>query len=126
MFPTNKCCAGGWIAPNGDYYGTNDPDIKYIHLGISNGLMDSGIIPKSRNPDRWLELNGWIKQHGCYIVTLDSSENENPMTDAQIKTLINVIGQDYTLLFFVNQEKCIRIDELAEMNKWEIHYKLIK
>ena len=126
MSPTNKCCAGGWIAPNGDYYGTSDPEITYIHIGISNGLMDSGVIPKSRNPDRWLELNGWIKQHGSHIVMLDSIENENPMTDAQIKTLINVIGQDYALLCFVNQEKCVRIDELLGMNKWEIHYKLIK
>ena len=123
--PTNKCCNGGWIAPNGDYYGTNDPDITYIHLGISNALMDNNIIPKSNNPDRWLELNGWVKQHGNHIITLDCKQKEMPMTDAQIKTLRDVIGQDYVFLDFVNQEKYIFINQLFDADKWQIHYELI-
>lgn len=87
MIPSNKCERAGWIAPNGDYYGSSDGKITYIHLGLSNALMDCGIIPNSKNPDRWLELNGWIKQHGYYIVTLN--QTEKPITDAQIKTLCN-------------------------------------
>ena len=113
MKPTTKCQAAGWIAPNGEYYGSSDPQITYLHLGLSNGLMDSEIIPKSNNPDRWLEVNGWIKQHGNHIFTLDYKENEKPITDAQIKTLCDVIGQDYVFLDFVNQEK------------WQLHYELI-
>lgn len=44
--------AAGWIAPNGDYYGSSDPEIDYLHLGISDQLMKAGIIPESNNPDR--------------------------------------------------------------------------
>lgn len=120
-----SCCIGGWIAPNGDYYGTNNPDITYIHLGLSNKLMKDGIIPESKNPDRWLELNGWIKQHGSAIISLDSAKNEKPITNNQIKTLINVIGQNYKILDFVNQEKYIFISDLINENKWQLHYKLI-
>lgn len=123
--PIKKCCSGGWIAPNGDYYGTNDENVTYIHLGLSNTLMDEDIIPKSGNPDRWLELNGWIKQHGNHIITLDSKEKEMPITDAQIKTLCDVIGQDYVFLDFVNQEKYIFINQLLNTDKWKFHYELI-
>lgn len=125
MSPTNKCEAAGWIAPNGEYYGSSDPDITYLHLGLSNSLVNEEIIPKSNNPDRWLELNGWIKQHGNHIFTLDCEENEKPITTAQIKTLCDVIGQDYVFLDFVNQEKYIFINQLLNMNKWQLHYELI-
>lgn len=124
MSPTNKCEAAGWIAPNGDYYGSSDPLITYLHLGLSNGLMDSEIIPKSNNPDRWLELNGWIKQHGNHIICLDTRDKEKPITDAQIKTLCDVIGQDYVFLDFVNQEKYIFINKLLTMDKWQLHYEI--
>jgi len=122
---TNKCKVAGWIAPNGDYYGSSNEDITYFHLGLSNELVDAGVIPKSSNPDRWLEVNGWIKQHGNHIFTLDCKENEKPITDAQIKTLCDVIGQDYVFLDFVNQEKYIFINQLLNMNKWQLHYELI-
>lgn len=125
MESSKKCEAAGWIAPNGDYYGSSDPDITYVHLGLSTELVKSGIIPVSNNPDRWLELNGWIKQHGNHIITLDSKKEERPMTDAQIKTLCDVIGQDYVFLDFVYQEKYMFINDLLNKDKWQIHYELI-
>ena len=52
MNPSRNCEAAGWIAPNGDYYGSSDPEITYLHLGLSTQLVKSGIIPESTNPDR--------------------------------------------------------------------------
>jgi len=52
MKPSKICKTAGWIAPNGDYYGSSDLDITYLHLGLSTKLMNEGIIPKSDNPDR--------------------------------------------------------------------------
>lgn len=47
------------------------------------------------------------------------------MTDAQIKTLCDVIGQDYVFLDFVYQEKYMFINDLLNKDKWQIHYELI-
>jgi len=122
MNPTKECCFGGWIAPNGDYYGLNDEDIVYVHIAVSNRLMQDGKIPSQRNPDRWLEKNGWIKQHGNHICTMDRKDNDFVITQAQLNTLINVIGQEYMWLEFVNQEKFVFINEMLDMNPWDLHY----
>lgn len=122
MNPTKECCFGGWIAPNGDYYGLNDEDIVYVHIAVSNRLMQDGKIPPQRNPDRWLEKNGWIKQHGNHICTMDRKDNDFVITQAQLNTLINVIGQEYMWLEFVNQEKFVFINEMLDMNPWDLHY----
>ena len=125
MSPSNRCEVAGWIAPNGDYYGSSDPKIDCIHLGLSNRLMDAGIIPKSNNPDRWLEKHGWIKQHNSYIISLDSIDKEKIATQEQIRTLCDIIGERYAYLDFVNQDKWISINNLLSMNEWELHYYLV-
>jgi len=114
----------GWIAPNGNYYGTDNPDIVYLHLGLSTALVKSGIIPNSNNPDEWLERNGWIKQRGNYIICLDSFDKEKLITPEQIKTLCDIIGEEYMFLDFVNQDKYISINDLLDLDEWELHYKL--
>lgn len=124
MSPTNKCEAAGWIAPNGDYYGSSDPEITYLHLGLSTQLMKNGIIPESTNPDKWLEDHGWIKQHGCGIITLDSFDKEKLITSEQIKTLCDVIGENYMFLDFINQDKYVSINDLLDMDEWQLHYKI--
>lgn len=120
-----KYCTCGLIAPNGDYYGIDDPDVIYAHLRLADDLVKSKVIPKTKNPERWLELNGWIKHSGSNVVILDSKENENPMTEAQIKTLADVLGQEWMILNFVNQEKFIFINDLLNLDKWQLHYELI-
>lgn len=120
--PTKICCYGGWIAPNGDYYGLNDDDIRYIHLALSNRLMQEGLCPPQSNPDKWLERNGWIKQHGNHICTMDRKDNDFVITNEQLKTLRDIIGQDYMWLEFVNQDKSVFINELLDMNPWDLHY----
>lgn len=125
MNPSRTCCFGGWIAPNGDYYGSNDDDIQYIHIALSNRLMQDGLIPPQQNPDRWLEKNGWIKQHGNHICTLDRKDYDYCITQEQLNTLRDIIGQDYMWLEFVNQEKTVFINELLDLNEWELHYLLI-
>lgn len=122
MNPTKECCYGGWISPNGDYYGLNDDDIQYIHIALSNRLMQEGFIPPQRNPDRWLELNGWIKQHGNHICTMDRKDGKHVITEEQLATLRDVIGQDYMWLEFVNQEKTVFINEMLDMDRWSLHY----
>lgn len=125
MLPSKRYESAGWIAPNGDYYGSSDPAILYLHLGLSTELVNSGIIPKSNNPDRWLELHGWLKQHGNVIVSLDSSDKERLITKEQIKTLCDIIGEEYMFLDFINQDKYISINELLDMDEWDLHYKLV-
>ena len=125
MSPTKQCQSAGWIAPNGDYYGSSDPEITYHHLGLSTQLVKAGIIPESNNPDRWLELHGWLKQHGDVIVSLDSLDKEYIITKEQIKTLCDIIGEEYMFLDFINQERYISINELLDMNEWDLHYKLV-
>lgn len=87
--------------------------------------MDAGIIPKSNNPDRWLEKHGWIKQHNSYIISLDSIDKEKIATQEQIRTLCDIIGERYAYLDFVNQDKWISINNLLSMNEWELHYYLV-
>lgn len=125
MQPSKKYEIAGWIAPNGDYYGSSDPEITYLHLGLSTQLMKSGIIPESDNPDRWLELHGWLKQHGNVITSLDSLDKEKLITKDQIKTLCDIIGEEYMFLDFINQDKYISTNELLDIDEWGLHYRLV-
>lgn len=55
----------GWLSPDGDFYGLNGSTGNLLHLNIAERLLASKKIPvkEMRNPDRWLEENGWVKVH---------------------------------------------------------------
>lgn len=125
LLPTKEYHDAGWIAPNGDYYGLDGTAANFLHINISNRLMDQQIVPESNNPDEWMEKNKWIKQHGDKIFTTDSAHNEKTITPLQLETIIKIIGNRYTTVEFPYQNKYISIDELKHMNIWDLHYKLI-
>lgn len=121
---SNKCEYAGWISPDGDYYGISDEDILYIHIAIASQLAASGKIPNTNNNCWWLEQHRWIKQHGNVIITRDTFDKEWPITDLQIKTICKIMGQKYKFIDFAYQNKYASIDELKNMDKWQLHYKI--
>lgn len=60
----------GWLSPDGDFYGLNGSTENLLHLNIAERLLASKKIPvkEMRNPDRWLEENGWVKVHHDWIL----------------------------------------------------------
>ena len=76
----------GWLSPDGDFYGLNGSTENLLHLNIAERLLAFKKIPvkEMRNPDRWLEENGWVKVHHDWILfsgsfygkTLTEAQNE--------------------------------------------------
>lgn len=60
----------GWLSPDGEFYGLNGSTGNLLHLNIAERLLASKKIPvkEMRNPDRWLEENGWVKVHHDWIL----------------------------------------------------------
>ena len=78
----------GWLSPDGDFYGLNGSTGNLLHLNIAERLLASKKIPvkEMRNPDRWLEENGWVKIHHDWIL-FSGSFYGNTLTDVQIEKL---------------------------------------
>lgn len=78
----------GWLSPDGDFYGLNGSAGNMLHLNIAERLLASKKIPvkEMRNPDRWLEENGWVKIHHDWILFSGSFYGKT-LTDAQIDKL---------------------------------------
>lgn len=59
----------GWLGPNGDFYGLNGVVSDLLHISISDSLKRQGIIKydEDKEPDFWMETNGWIKISGCHV-----------------------------------------------------------
>lgn len=78
----------GWLSPDGDFYGLNGSVGNLLHLNIAERLLASKKIPvkEMRNPDRWLEENGWVKIHHDWILFSGSFYGKT-LTDAQIDKL---------------------------------------
>ena len=59
--------SAGWLAPNGDYYALNGEIANMLHNQIADALVVVGIVREEedtiKNPDVWLEQNGWVKIH---------------------------------------------------------------
>ena len=79
--------AGG-LSPDGDFYGLNGSTGNLLHLNIAERLLASKKIPvkEMRNPDRWLEENGWVKVHHDWILFSGSFYGKT-LTEAQIEKL---------------------------------------
>lgn len=78
----------GWLSPDGDFYGLNGSTGNLLHLNIAERLLASKKIPvkEMRNPDRWLEENGWVKVHHNWILFYGSFYGKT-LTEAQIEKL---------------------------------------
>jgi hypothetical protein len=78
----------GWLSPDGDFYGLNGSMENLLHLNIAERLLASKKIPvkEMRNPDRWLEENGWVKVHHDWILFSGSFYGKT-LTEAQIEKL---------------------------------------
>lgn len=78
----------GWLSPDGDFYGLNGSTENLLHLNIAERLLASKKIPvkEMRNPDRWLEDNGWVKVHHDWILFSGSFYGKT-LTEAQIEKL---------------------------------------
>lgn len=78
----------GWLSPDGEFYGLNGGAGNLLHLNIAERLLASKKIPvkEMRNPDRWLEENGWVKVHHDLILFSGSFYGKT-LTDAQIEKL---------------------------------------
>lgn len=78
----------GWLSPDGEFYGLNGDAGNLLHLNIAERLLASKKIPvkEMRNPDRWLEENGWVKVHHDWILFSGSFYGKT-LTEAQIDKL---------------------------------------
>lgn len=78
----------GWLSPDGEFYGLNGGVENLLHLNIAERLLASKKIPvkEMRNPDRWLEENGWVKVHHDWILFSGSFYGKT-LTEAQIEKL---------------------------------------
>lgn len=78
----------GWLSPDGEFYGLNGSVGNMLHLNIAERLLASKKIPvkEMRNPDRWLEENGWVKVHHDWILFSGSFYGKT-LTEAQIDKL---------------------------------------
>lgn len=78
----------GWLSPEGDFYGLNGSVENLLHLNIAERLLASKKIPvkEMRNPDLWLEENGWVRVHHDWILFSGSFYGKT-LTDVQIEKL---------------------------------------
>lgn len=78
----------GWLSPDGEFYGLNGSTSNMLHLNIAERLLASKKIPvkELRNPDRWLEENGWVKIHHDWILFAGPFFGKT-LTDIQIEKL---------------------------------------
>lgn len=76
------------LEPDGDFYGLNGSTGNLLHLNIAERLLASKKIPvkEMRNPDRWLEENGWVKICHDWILFSGSFYGKT-LTEAQIEKL---------------------------------------
>lgn len=78
----------GWLSPDGEFYGLNGSVSNMLHLNIAERLLASKKVPvkEARNPDRWLEEDGWVKVHHDWILFSGSFYGKT-LTEAQIEKL---------------------------------------
>lgn len=93
----------GYIAPDGTYYALNGEIANMLHLNLADAMLKEGIIPKEdendngASADNWLERNGWVKQHGNWILFDGYNNHKLGLKDkkltAEQKQVIYEIGQ---------------------------------
>lgn len=94
-----KGWSAGWLSPEGEYYALNGDIANMLHNQIADALVAAHIIPLkdgdtdvTKNPDSWLEENGWVKIHGDWILYGGYFQSHYmkplvPITDKQIEQI---------------------------------------
>lgn len=117
--PTDEICDAGWISPDGDYYGLDGEVGNQLHIRISDLLIEQRVIPKhpELKPDRWMEENGWLKQHHNKLL-YSGYFYEIPVTKEQMLTAKNILLQKYTQAEL--QDKLIPVNKLLEIDNIQL------
>lgn len=86
--PSDKIHDAGWVSPDGLYYGLDGETANMLHNQIADFLQKQGLVPKEyeNNPEVYLGEQGWMKQHGRWLLT-DAYFHNKEVTDSQLKTL---------------------------------------
>lgn len=96
--PKDKWDAG-WISPEGKYYGLNGEIANMLHNNIAEGLLEAGIIPDNDdnrgNPDSYLCEQGWIRQHGNWMLFDGYYRDYNKSITKEQRKVMYVIGQHH-------------------------------
>ena len=115
----------GWLSPEGDFYGQLGETNDMIHLNIAEQLfnkkyfeemLNDGVSRFSSNsPDRWLDVNGWVKIHhdeiyGAFIgnkIPTDDFKYKYCPTKIQINKICKYLDQNWKGKFY-SQPKIVR------------------
>lgn len=126
---------GGWLSPDGEFYGENGETSSMIHMRIAEQIFNHptnkysimmvkdgvSIWGDTNSPDYWLEKHGWVKIHhnDCYgsfighrneAPTKDFPYSYNP-TDIQVKMICNYADKFYGGKFYTEPNAMGRLTQ---------------
>ena len=117
--PTKIICDGGWISPEGDYYGLNGVTANFIHLRIAKLLHESGIIDCEKNPEEYIERQGWVKQHHDFIHYAGQYYGLI-VTKEQLKTIKEIMIQSYNKIYIETGDNIISLNKLLQVDHFQL------
>lgn len=134
----------GWLSPEGDFYGQIGETNEMLHLNIAEQLFnkkyneemskDGVSIFSSNSPEKWLDVNGWIKIHhdeiyGTFIgnkIPTDDFKYKYCPTKIQIDKICEYLDKNWKGKFY-SQPKIVRITapiftyQLRQMDEVKLH-----
>lgn len=134
----------GWLSPEGDFYGQLGETNDMIHLNIAEQLFNKKYFEEmskdgvshfsSNSPDRWLDINGWIKIHydevyGSFIgnkIPTDDFKYKYCPTKIQIDKICEYLDKNWKGKFY-SQPKIVRNTDpiftyqLRQMDEVKLH-----
>ncbi|MGM9686541.1 MAG: hypothetical protein ACI3YI_10020 [Bacteroidaceae bacterium] len=134
----------GWLSPEGDFYGQVGETEDMMHLNIAEQLFDKkyneemskdGVSAFSSNsPEKWLDVNGWIKIHhdeiyGTFIgnkIPTDDFKYKYCPTKIQIDKICEYLDKNWKGKFY-SKPKIVRITapiftyQLKQMDDVKLH-----
>lgn len=134
----------GWLSPEGDFYGQIGETNEMLHLNIAEQLFnkkyneemskDGVSIFSSNSPEKWLDMNGWIKIHhdevyGTFIgnkIPTDDFKYKYCPTKVQIDKICEYIDKNWKGKFY-SQPKIVRNTapiftyQLRQMDEVRLH-----
>lgn len=122
IFPTRQFHDAGYIAPNGDYYGLDGEVSNLLHIKLADLFIKNNIIDNVKDPDNFLEKEGWIKQHDNKIYCFYMYGYYNHyITKKQKETIYNILKQNYNSIFLntLNEEFIISIETFKNMDTYD-------
>lgn len=134
----------GWLSPEGDFYGQVGETNEMLHLNIAEQLFnkkyneemvkDGVNIFSANSPEKWLDVNGWIKIHhdevyGTFIgdkIPTDDFKYKYCPTKIQIDKICEYLDKNWKGKFY-SQPKIVRITapiftyQLRQMDEVKLH-----